>query len=42
MNANKTKSMYFSTQPPDDMNDIRIELLNNIIEYVNVYKYFGI
>ena len=42
MNANKTKSMYFSVKPPDNMNDIKIQLLDNAIEYVNVYKYLGI
>ena len=39
MNASKTKSMYFSIKPPDNMNDIKIQLMDNVIEYVNVYKY---
>ena len=42
MNASKTKSMYFSVKPPDNMNDIKIQLMDNVIEYVNVYKYLGI
>ena len=42
MNASKTKSMYFSANPPDDINDNRIQLLDNTIEFVNVYKYLGI
>ena len=42
MNASKTKSMYFSPMPPDDIDSIQIRLLDNTIEYVNVYKYLGI
>ena len=42
MNASKTKSMYFSVKPPDNMNDIKIQLMDNVIEYVNQYKYLGI
>ena len=42
MNAGKTKAMYFSTKPPDDINDIEIKVSGKNIEYVNVYKYLGI
>ena len=42
MNASKTKSMYFSAKPPDDIGDNRIQLLDNTMEFVNVYKYLGI
>ena len=33
--------MYFSVRPPDNIGDIKIQLLDNVIEYVNVYKYLG-
>ena len=33
--------MYFSVRPPDNSGDIEIQLLDNVIEYVNVYKYLG-
>ena len=42
MNANKTKTIYFSTKPPEDINDIKIQLVGRTIDYVNVYKYLGI
>ena len=42
MNAGKTKVMYFSIKPPDDINNIQIQLSGQSIEYVNVYKYLGI
>ena len=42
MNPGKTKSMFFATKAPDDLNDIKIELMGNVLEYVNVYKYLGI
>ena len=31
--------MYFSTKPPGKIDDIKIQLGDNIIKYVNVYKY---
>ena len=42
MNASTTKSMYFSVRPSENIDDINIQLLDNVIEYVNVYKYLGI
>ena len=40
MNTNENKSLYFSTIPPDEIDDIKIQLVD-IIEYVNVYEYLG-
>ena len=34
--------MYFSVRPSENIDDINIQLLDNVIEYVNVYKYLGI
>ena len=42
MNCSKTKAMYFSPRPPDNIKNIRIELSGCEIDYVNVYKYLGI
>ena len=42
INANKTKAMHFGVNDVKSVTDVNIEISQNRMEFVNLYKYLGI